>query len=99
MTGTSKVLHSVRVFRSRDGGHAIEYHFMSPAHKPELHKFKKGEEHRASAHLLDNIGLPHPQIEEQEGSEPESWMSRGTSRGSRIEGKPRRGVRKARLND
>ena len=95
MTDTSKILRHIRLFRSREGGHVIEYHFMNSAHKPESHSFEKGEGARAAAHLLRSTGLPHPELEEQGGSEPEPWMSQGTSRTIQIEGKPGRGTGRA----
>jgi hypothetical protein len=82
-----RVLDHVRVHPLRDGGHTIEHHFTHTAHKPESYKFKKEEGQRAVAHLLHHTGLPRPEVEEQGGSEPESWMSRGTSRASQIEAK------------
>lgn len=71
-----KILHELRIRRSRDGGHEIE-HRHDEAHDPELHRFRRSGQ--AVQHVLSQIdklepkGLPHPELEEQEASEPQPW--------------------------
>src|SRR5258707_15031477 len=91
-----KILHELRIRRAKNGGHIVEHHHDED-HDPESHRFKRSG--AAVQHLLSYVdrlepkGLPHTDIEEQEGSEPNSWaggrsasFDTGSARGGAISG-------------
>ncbi len=66
-----KVLKRMEIEPRLGGGHIVTHHYTDYRHDPEPHEFEKGEGEEALKHIAHHAGLPHPKLEEQEGSEPE----------------------------
>ena len=64
-----KQLHHLEIHPRLGGGHVIQHHYTSYQHEPEHHSFDDGA--AAMKHIAKHAGLPHPQLDEQEDSEPQ----------------------------
>lgn len=68
-----KILEALKIHRDEEGNHIVTHHHTS--HPPETHRFEG--RNQAAGHILSHIdrleprgGLPRPEVEEQEASEP-----------------------------
>jgi hypothetical protein len=68
-----KVLDHLEIHPRLGGGHIIEHHYTGYQHEKESHKFSEDQGERAMKHIAKHAGLPHPELEEQGGSEPEEF--------------------------
>jgi len=67
-----KVLKHLEVAPRMGGGVHVTHHYIHYQHEPEVHSFKDHEGERAMKHIGKHAGL---MIDEEEGSEPDSWES------------------------
>ena len=70
---TPKVLSHIEIKPKMGGGHIITHHYTSYQHEPKPHNFGPDDGERAMKHIAKHAGLPHPEIAEHEGSEPDSY--------------------------
>jgi hypothetical protein len=68
-----KVLHHLEIHPQMGGGVRVEHHHADYQHKMEPHEFEEHEGTKFHEHLTKHTGLAHEEIEEQGGSEPESY--------------------------
>lgn len=66
-----KVLDHLEIHPRMGGGHNIEHHYQGYQHDKETKEFEEHEGDKAMKHIAKHAGLPHPEIGEEEGDEPE----------------------------
>jgi hypothetical protein len=67
-----KVLESVEIRRSMDGGHAITHRYQGYQHDPRTYNFGPDEKARAAAHLSRHTELPmHSATSDEGGADSE----------------------------
>lgn len=55
-----KVMKSMEIERSMDGGHVITHRYQGYEHEPTPYKFAKSQGAMAAAHVAKHAGLPMP---------------------------------------